>query len=248
MINQHFLYGKKGAYGVFLIFLFSLPSVFAQELYPPRLIPGNWHNEQRSLRYHPDGADFIIKNGNRRFTRALYGTNTAFRVEAGDLPEFAMYMPGMGGNLKFGLMVGVESKWLIAAEDIVARYRAGAMIYDIKDPMLGNGTLHMEVLALSTSEGLVLKAHFENVDRDVTLLWAFGGVSGKNFSRSGDMGPDPESVFYLKPENCKDNVYSINGNSFRLAYGKNRSLTGFFPLHTVKACRCRPSTKSCRSG
>lgn len=229
MINQHFLYGKKGTHCLFLIFLFSLPSVFAQELYPPRLIPGNWHNEQRSLRYRPDGTDFIIKNGNRRFTRALYGTNTAFRVEAGDLPEFAMYMPGMGGNLKFGLMAGIESKWLIAAEDIVARYRAGAMIYDIKDPMLGNGTLHMEVLALSASEGLVLKARFENVEREVTLLWAFGGASGKNFSRSGDMGPDPESVFYLKPENCKDNVFSIDGNSFRLAYGKNRSLTGFFP-------------------
>lgn len=229
MIDQHFLYRKNEAYGTFLIFLFSLSSGFAQELYPPKLIPGNWHNEQRSLRYRPDGTDFIIKNGNRRFTRALYGTNTAFRVEAGDLPEFAMYMPGMGGNLKFGLMVGLESKWLIAAGDIVARYRAGSMIYEIKDPMLGNGTLHMEVLALSTSEGMVLKARFEEVEREVTLFWAFGGANGKNFSRSGDMGPDPESVFYLKAENCKDNVYHIKGNSFTLTYGKNRSLAGLFP-------------------
>lgn len=234
MINQHFLYRKKRTHCLFLILLFCLSSVFAQELYPPRLIPDNWHNEQRSLRYHPDGADFIIKNGNRRFTRALYGTNTAFRVEAGDLPEFAMYMPGMGGNLKFGLMVGMESKWLIAAGNIVTRYRAGSMIYDIKDPMLGNGILHMEVLALSTSEGLVLKACFENVDKDITLFWAFGGASGKNFSRSGDMGPDPESVFYLKLENCKDNEYSINGNSFKLIYGKNRILTGFFPSTELK--------------
>ncbi|MEI9806890.1 MAG: hypothetical protein WDO16_02830 [Bacteroidota bacterium] len=56
-----------------------------------------WHGKERTIRYHPEDADFVITNGNRRFTRALYGTNTAFRAEAGDLPEFALYMPGMGG-------------------------------------------------------------------------------------------------------------------------------------------------------
>ena len=65
-----------------------------------------WHGKERTLRYHPEGNDIVINNGNKRFTRALYGTNTAFRVEAGDLPEFAMYMPGMGGNLRFALMNG----------------------------------------------------------------------------------------------------------------------------------------------
>ncbi|WEK20145.1 MAG: DUF4450 domain-containing protein [Candidatus Pedobacter colombiensis] len=234
MINQYLLYRKREFYGLFLLLFFFLPSLFAQELYPPKLIPGNWHNEQRSLRYHPEGSDFVIKNGNRRFTRALYGTNTAFRVEAGDLPEFAMYMPGMGGNLKFGLMVGPQSKWLIEAEDIVAKYRAGKMIYSIKDPLLGNGTLQLEVLALSSSEGLIVKARFDNINPGVTLLWAFGGASGKNFSRNGDMGPDPESVFYLKAENCKDNTYVIKVNSFTLSYAKTKSLAGTFPSANLK--------------
>jgi len=40
-----------------------------------------WHNKERTVRYHPEGNDFVIENGDRRFTRALYGTNTAFRVE-----------------------------------------------------------------------------------------------------------------------------------------------------------------------
>lgn len=213
---------------------FTLSTVFAQELYPPKLIPGNWHNEERELRYHPEGPDFVIQNGNRRFTRALYGTNTAFRVEAGDLPEFAMYMPGMGGNLKLGLIAGNQSKWLIKAENITARYRAGSMIYDIKDPMLGKGTLHLVVLALSKAEGLVLQARFENVNQEVSLFWAFGGASGKNFSRNGDMGPDPESVFYLKPENCKDNTYRISDNAFTLKYGSNKMLAGSFPAANLK--------------
>src|SRR5438067_722569 len=65
----------------------------AQILYPIHLQDSLWHHEQRTLRYKPEGEDFLIRNGNRLFTRALYGSHSAFRVEAGDRPEFALYMP-----------------------------------------------------------------------------------------------------------------------------------------------------------
>ncbi|MEO7766424.1 MAG: DUF4450 domain-containing protein [Ferruginibacter sp.] len=178
-----------------------------------------WHGKERVLRYHPEGKDFVITNGNRRFTRALYGTNTAFRVEAGDLPEFALYMPGMGGNFKFGLLNNDSSKWLINAKKITARYRAGAMLYEIEDAMLGKGKLYITVLAMADAEGMIVKARFENVSSTAELIWVFGGASGKKFSRDGDMGPDPESSFYLKPEYCSDNHYTVTRNSFDLAYG-----------------------------
>ena len=90
-----------------------------------------WHGIEREIRYKPEGNDFVIVNGNRRFTRALYGTNTAFPAEAGDLPEFALYMPGMGGNIKFGLSINDTSKWLINAEKITASYRPGSMLLKI---------------------------------------------------------------------------------------------------------------------
>ena len=138
-----------------------------------------WHNKERTVRYHPEGNDIVIENGDRRFTRALYGTNTAFRVEAGDLPEFAMYMPGMGGNLRFGLINGVQHKWLITAQKIKAIYRAGSMIYEIEDPLLGEGRLFVTILALSKAEGMVIKIRSENIREDVQLLWVFGGASGK---------------------------------------------------------------------
>ena len=75
-----------------------------------------WHNELRSIRYLPDGEDFVITNGNRRFNRAIYGTNSGYRIEAGDLPEFAQYLPYMGGNLKFGFISEDTSKWIIHAD------------------------------------------------------------------------------------------------------------------------------------
>ena len=89
---------------------------------------GLWHGKEREIHYKPDGEDFLLVNGSRRFNRALYGGNTAFRVEAGDLPEFALYLPGMGGNLKLGLISNNQSKWLINSDNIETRYRPGSMI------------------------------------------------------------------------------------------------------------------------
>lgn len=185
-----------------------------------------WHGKERLVHYRPEGRDFVLVNGTKRFNRALYGTNTAFRVEAGDLPEFAMYMPGMGGNLRLGLLSGTSSKWIIQAKDIKTLYRPGSMLYEIKDPVIGSGTLYVSVLALADAEGMIVKASLSGTPENVNLVWAFGGASGKKFSRNGDIGADPESSFYLKPENCRDNKYKLSGKSFQLSYASSQELTG----------------------
>lgn len=186
---------------------------------------GNWHNIERTQRYFPDGNDFVIKNGERRFNRALYGGNSGFRVEAGDLPEFALYLPGMGGNFRFGLLTEKSDKWLIDSEEIIARYRPGSMIYDIKDPSSGDWVMHLSVLPMYTADGMIIRATFNNINENLDLLWTFGGVTGKRFNRDGDIGADPESVFYLQPEYCEGNEFIQNDNSFDVYYGTGRILT-----------------------
>jgi hypothetical protein len=194
-----------------LVVILNFPLLFAQS-----------SSGIRELRYRPDGSDFVINNGGKRFNRALYGTNTAFRVEAGDLPEFALYLPGMGGNLKFGLSDGKTSKWLIDSKQIEARYRPGSMIYSITDPMLSGGKLEIKALPLADAEGVIIRISGENLPEQLNLVVAFGGVTGKKFSRDGDLGADPESSFYLKPEYCTDNEYRLDANSFRVFYGSGR--------------------------
>ena len=201
---------------IFFISMLVFSTSYAQEL---------WHGKERTVRYHPEGNDFVIENGDRRFTRALYGTNTAFRVEAGDLPEFALYMPGMGGNLRFGLINASRHKWLINAQKVKATYRAGSMIYEIEDSLLGKGKLFVNVLALSNAEGMIVKIRSENISGDVQLVWVFGGASGKKFSRDGDVGADPESSFYLSAGNCIDNRYQLLKDKFILSYGTGKVLT-----------------------
>lgn len=124
----------------------------------------HWQNNERELHYKEDNGDFLLVNGKYRFNRALYGDNRASRVEAGDLPEFSLYLPGMGGNLQFVIQKGNSFKKLILAEKIETRYRPGMMLYEIKDPILGNGTLKLQVLAQSKEEGLIVKMETSNVD------------------------------------------------------------------------------------
>lgn len=119
-----------------------------------RTAPG----QSRILRYQPDGEDFVIVNGNRKFTRALYGGNTGFRLETSDMPEFALYMPRMGGNLSLGVIVGEESLWLNDADRIESRYRAGSRVYTITDSLLGKGSLTITALAMYEADGMILRS------------------------------------------------------------------------------------------
>ena len=196
----------------------------------------------RKIHYAPEGNSFVLKNGSRKFNRALYGTNTGFRVETGDLPEFALYVPGMGGNFKLGIQKGDKSKWITEATKIETRYTLGIMYYKIQDPILGNGELLLEVIALKNTEGFALKVTGNNLPKDISLIWAFGGASGKKFSRDGDIGADPESVFYMQPNYCINNKFTVQKESFLLEYGSevnkektgnNKSLIGFYPISEI---------------
>ena len=113
----------------------------------------------------------------------------------------------------------------IEAKKIKAIYRAGSMLYEIKDPLLNKGIIYLHAIALYSSEGFIVKLSAENIPATVQLIAAYGGATGKKFSRDGDIGADPESSFYLKPEYCKDNIFKIKQNSFQLLYGFAKPLT-----------------------
>ena len=201
--------------------LYFLPFVFLLAALETSAQPAqrHWSAHTRKIRYTPDHGDFVIVNGEKRFNRALYGSHTGFRVEAGDLPEFALYMPRLGGTLRLGLQTDKTSKWLIEADSIETRYNRGSMRYQIHDRLLGNGTLKLKLLALADADGMILQFEGKNLPEDLKLFWLFGGASDKRFSREGDLGADPESVFYLSADNCKTNEYVLCQNSFDLYYG-----------------------------
>lgn len=216
-------------YGVTLLIFPTL--LFAQEAEKA----GNFVGKMaRPLRYRPENREFVIENGREFFNRPLYGGNTAFRVDVGDKPEILLYLPGRGGNLRFAVKTAKAAKWLFDADRITTRYRAGAMIYEIRDSLFGKGQLKLTVLATYQTEGLIIRAELENADMPLELIWVYGGASGERGRRDGDIGTEkvPISEFFqFKPEFCKDNKFSIEANNFTLD-SKPARITGLMPKDT----------------
>ncbi len=143
-------------------------------------------------------------------------------------------MPGMGGNLKLELQANGKSKQLTEADSIRTVYRPGAMVYTIKDALLGNGELTLYVMALYRSEGVIIQTTSKGLPAGTTLKIIYGGASGKRFNRDGDIGADPESSFYLHPDNCSGNLYVIRKNLFDITFAvkkESRTLKGLAPVN-----------------
>ncbi len=225
----------------------------AQAYNPPERImavrPAFEGASARPLHYHPEGTDFVIDNPEAHrdefFNRPLYaydsppagaepassGRSRGFRVDAGDMTEFSLYLPGRGGNLRLGVKTARAAKWLFNAEHVVARYRAGSMRYEIRDPSLGGATLHVTAITLYTTDGLLVRVEHNGQGPPAELIFAYGGMNGDKGARSGDIGCEREPVsrfFQPRPEYCRGNVISIEGNAFTLR-GRLGTVRGVIP-------------------
>lgn len=207
------------------------PIVYEYRLGPGKPKEGPLPRLARQRRYRPEGPDIVIENGGNRFNRPLYGSNTAFFIYAGDLPEILMSLPGKGGVLWLGLSAGETSKWLSDASRIVARYRAGAMNYEISDPMLGPGSLAIDVIPRPESEGVVIRVAPSANIRPMELIWAFGGATGYTQWSLDTCGYCPESLFWLRPEDCEQHEFKVHPTGFELRSPgyKDKVLVGTVP-------------------
>ena len=208
---------------VFAVVVNVFNVIYAAVYNPPERImvtrPTFEGNTERTLRYHPDGTDFVIKNGKEFFNRPLYGGNTAFRVDAGDKPEFSLYLPGHGGNMRFGIRTAEGCKWLHDAETVISRYRPGSMIYEVRDPLLKGGILTLSVMGLYEADGFIVQVKLRGSPTSVEWITTFGGASGKRGKRSGDIGCESQPVsefFKLTPQNCQHNSFTIDKNHWYL--------------------------------
>lgn len=165
----------------------------------------------RPLHYRPDGSSVVAHDGTARFNRALYGAHTGFRVECSDYPEFGIYLPRMGGNLRIEY----------PATQCEARYTPGRMDY-----ALDGGRLTIEVQVLRSKDAALWRLR-NTSDEELRLGIRFGGVADKKFYREGDLGVDRPDCFDLKPEYCTGNTYEVDGAAVRIGYGakQRRQLT-----------------------
>lgn len=188
--------------------------------------------------YHPDGRDFVVVNGRMRFTRALYGGPSAFRLETSDGPEFGLWMPSMGGNVTFSITIDKVTLSLLDAKNIESHYGDAARTYIISDPLFRGGHITLTARACDEYDGAIWKMEFAGMPSSTRIGVRYGGVSGKRFSRNADLGVDPADAFALTTEGCVGNIYSLKANTFSVSYNQTskdgvRTIQGCFPQGAI---------------
>ena len=175
-------------------------------------------DEKRLPHYNPDGSSVVTIDEKARFNRGLYGAHTGFRVDCSDTPEFGIYLPRMGGNLKLTLPEG----------KCTARYTPGRMDYE-------QGGVEVQAQVMRSEDMAIWSIH-NSTKHNVSIPVRFGGVADKKFYREGDLGVDDPTCFDLKPHYCQGNIYYVNNNIVYVEYGskKRSKISLIIPARSYK--------------
>ena len=186
-------------------------------------------NATRSLQYTPDGDDFVCINGKNRFTRALYGSHTAFRLETSDRPVFAAYTKENPKHICFKLQTSGGTVALDSTEHCESRYTAGRRSYSLSDPAFGGGSLSITTWALPDKEGAIWQFNARNFKEfHPVLLASISEIRNSKLNRNGDMGADPADSFEapLQPQQLQSFPVQIDGTLYILLENQElRTLT-----------------------
>ena len=198
-------------------------------------------NATRSLQYTPDGDDFVCINGKNRFTRALYGSHTAFRLETSDRPVFAAYTKENPKHICFKLQTSGGTVALDSTEHCESRYTAGRRSYSLSDPAFGGGSLSITTWALPDKEGAIWQFNARNFKEfHPVLLASISEIRNSKLNRNGDMGADPADSFeaplhpVLHVNARKEKIRSVKVNGVPATWQSIESAHGY-PLLSIQA-------------
>ena len=151
---------------------------------------------RRPQQYRPEGSAFVCENGSNRFTRALYGGYTDYRIETSDRPVFAIVKKNHHRHLRF--MVGGVA--LDSTDYCKAWYADGMRRYLLSDKRWGNGArLELQVVATHDGEGAVWWFHDMGFSGTVKFEARMCEIATPKLHRNGDIGADKPGVFEAAP-------------------------------------------------
>ncbi len=151
----------------------------------------------RQYQYYPDGEDFVCVNGKNRYTRALYGSNTDYRIETSDKPIFALYKNKNYRNVRF-VVNGVQ---LDNVEYCEARYGKGRRSYVLRDKKWGErAELSVECVMMPVQEGGYWKFTAKGFEKEhVSIKSLMCNIANPKLRRNGDIGADKAGSFEPSP-------------------------------------------------
>ncbi|MDE7418832.1 MAG: DUF4450 domain-containing protein [Muribaculaceae bacterium] len=181
----------------FAVFALGVPLLMAGQAYVRQFD----HNpidrsQERVVQYSPTSGGYIYrKNGDNLYTRALYGGNTAFRIETSDRPIFGAFHGKDNRNVHFIVTVDGRSKRLDSVAECRSYYRGGERRYELSDPSWGSGRISIITLAPRHFEGGLWKIEATDMPKNSEIKGVCVPTVKIKLSRNGDMGADPANAF-----------------------------------------------------
>lgn len=152
--------------------------------------------ETRVLQYTPTSEGYIsCHNGRNLYTRALYGGNTAFRMETSDMPIFGAFHGKDNRNVHFIVEVNGVRLRLDSVGDCVSLYRGGERRYLLEDPSWHGGKLDVTLLAPRNEESGIWRVVADGMPEGSRISAVAAPTVRIKLSRNGDMGADPANCF-----------------------------------------------------
>ncbi len=142
--------------------------------------------------YHPSGRAFVCSNGQNRYTRALYGSHTDWRVETSDRPVFAIYKKRDCRNIR----LRVNAVALDSTSQCDASYEAGMRSYIVRDKRWDKGAVvRVKVVASTTAERAVWRIQSSGFKEDPFIDIVVSNIKNPRLHRNGDIGVDAADAF-----------------------------------------------------
>ena len=142
--------------------------------------------------YRPSGQAFVCQNGQNRYTRALYGSHTEWRVETSDRPVFALFKKGNHRNIS----LHVNGVALDATTQCDASYETGMRSYNVRDNRWGTeAVVRVKVVASLSAERALWRIRTTGFKKAPSLQIVVSGIKNPKLHRNGDIGVDAADAF-----------------------------------------------------
>ena len=142
----------------------------------------------RQQQYQPRHGSFVCENGTNRYTRALYGSYTDWRLETSDRPVFAVVKKDHHRNIRFIFEKDGVAYPLDETEYCLSTYSNGRRYYLLQDQRWGDGYIRFEVLAMPDREAAVWRITSPQLQGKMRVTVC--QIAQPKLHRNGDIGAD----------------------------------------------------------
>ena len=149
----------------------------------------------RTQQYMPEGNAFVCVNGYNRYTRALYGSHSDWRLETSDRPIFAVVKKGYHRNIRLVAEIDGHDYSLEEVTPCTTHYAQGERTYKLSDDRWNGAKLDISVIALPESEAAIWVFHAPMLKGRTRIKAQVAAIAQPNLHRNGDIGADQPGVF-----------------------------------------------------